>query len=140
MYRSIDSSRVRNLKVVSKIKIGQKLSTRFHRFTIDGSSPLSLTGLIRYINGESRAETCDSLTDLILSCVSQPGLSNDEKSRLIKQLLDTRKGIVNLSKTYKDDETTVSSLEFILENIDTFTGYVETIEEEEESLEEEEVT
>jgi hypothetical protein len=123
MYKSIDPARVRNLKVVAKLKVGNKLCCRYHRFTIDSTSPLSLTSIMRYINGESRSETCDSLTDLVLSCVNQAGLAEDEKPRLIRQLLETRKGIVNLCKTYKDDETTVSSLEFILENIDIFTGY-----------------
>jgi len=72
------------------------------------------------MNGESRNQTVDSLAQLVDSCVRINGLSKEESDRLIRQLSEAYIGIINLSITYKDDNTTCAGLEYILESIDDF--------------------
>jgi hypothetical protein len=120
MYKSIDSSRIRNLKVVSRVRAGQKLNTRYHHYSIEEYGYLSYKSLLRWANGESRDQTVDALTQLVESCVEQHGMKEDEKKRLLFQLNDASVGIKNLSITYKDDSTTCAGLEYILEMIKRF--------------------
>lgn len=118
----MDASRVRNLKVISKLKRGQKLNTRFHRFTIDESSVLSFNSVFRFFNGEGRNETVDSVTELIKSSIDTKGLSKKELERLREHIYNAKNGIVCLMDTYKNDCTTVSGLEYVVEMIDDFIG------------------
>lgn len=120
MYSSIDSARIINLKVVSKLKRGEKLNTRFYRFTIESTNLLSTSAIFRWLNGESRDQTIDALDSLISSCVNQNGLSERENTDLVEQLLSASEGIKNLAQTYKDDQTTCAGIEMILEKIKFF--------------------
>lgn len=120
MYRSIDPTRIRNLKVVAKLKQGQKLRTRFHHYSIDDHGVISLQSFLRWAAGESRAETIESLTGLIESCVTQHGLEPEEKVRLANQFKNVAGGIRNLAVTYKDDITACAGLELIMEAIDDY--------------------
>lgn len=120
MYGSFHATIIRNLKVVARLKQGQKLNTRLHHYSIDEHTTMSVKSLYRWINGESREQTVDSLTQLIESIVRQNGLPKEESNRLIRQLSEAYIGIVNLSITYKDDNTTCAGLEYILESIDNF--------------------
>lgn len=117
MYRSIDSSRIRNLKVLSRLKPGQKLNTRYHHYSIEDYSFFSYKSLLRWANGESRSQTIDSLTQLVESCVNQHGMKDDEKKRLLIQLNESKRGIENLGVTYNEDSTTCAGLEYIIEII-----------------------
>jgi hypothetical protein len=116
MYSSIDSSRIINLKVISKLKRGEKLNTRLHRFTIDGSY-FHPRFLFRWLNSESRDQTIDAIDALVTSCVCQEGTANEE---LVEQLIQTAKGIGNLQSTYNEDQTTCAGIEMILEKIEHF--------------------
>ena len=120
MYKSIDSARIINLKVVGKIKRGEKLNTRFYRFTIETTSMLSPQFFYRWLNGESRDQTIDALDSLISSCVNQSGLSERENIDLVDQLIHASSGIKNLAQTYKDDQTTCAGFEMILEKINYY--------------------
>ena len=120
MYSTIDSARIINLKVVSKLKRGQKINTRFYRFTIETTSVLSTSFLMRWINGESRDQTIDALDSLVSSCVNQVGLNERENNDLVDQLISASEGIKNLAQTYKDDQTTCAGIEMILEKIKFF--------------------
>ena len=119
MYRNIDSTRLINLKVVAKLKVGDKLSTRLHRFSIDEPS-YSPKFILRWLNQESRFQTMDSLDSLISSCVNQNGLSDGESRILAEQLHKAGIGIKNLATTYNDDTTIVASIELIIEKINAF--------------------
>lgn len=120
MYNSIDSSRIRNLKLISRLKTGDKLCTRYHHYSIDAYSPLSYRSIMRMIHGESRSETIDSLTQLIESCVKQYGIATDERTRLANEFRDVVKGVKNLSVTYKDDSTACVGLDLIREMMEEY--------------------
>lgn len=120
MYKSIDSSRVRNLKLIARLKAGDKLCTRYHHYSIDTYGPFSYRSVVRYLNGESRSETIDSLTQLIESCVKQHGISQDERRRLANEFREVVKGVKNLSITYKDDSTACVGLDLIREMMEEY--------------------
>jgi len=105
---------------VSKLKRGEKLNTRFYRFTIESTNLLSTSALFRWLNGESRDQTIDAVDSLITSCVNQNGLRERECNDLVDQLLSASEGIKNLAQTYKDDQTTCAGIEMILEKIKFF--------------------
>lgn len=115
MYKSIDSSRIRNLKLLSQLKVGDKLCVRYHHYSIDPYGSFSLRALTRLINGESRAETIESVTQLIESCIKQHGISNNEKKRLANEFKNVKKGVENLMVTYRGDQTSCVGLELIIE-------------------------
>lgn len=121
MYKSIDSTRIRNLKVVAKLRQGDRLRTRAHHYSIDTySSIFSYKPIVRYFTGEGKEETVDSLTKLVDSCVKQVGLTTSDKKRLSEQLKGVIKGINNLSITYKEDSTACAGLDFVKELIEDF--------------------
>lgn len=121
MYRSIDSTKIRNLKVIAMLKQGQRLRTRTQFFSIDDYSLMTIyTAGIRYFTGEGRSETIDAITRLIESCVQQAGVSENERKRLSFQLKDVLIGIKNLYITYKEDSTACAGLDYITELIEDF--------------------
>ena len=120
MYSSIDTNRIVNLKVIAKLKRGDKLNTRLHRFTIDRTSVFSPAFIYRWVNGESREQTIDSIDSLITSCVTQVGLDERETNDLVEQLVVATEGIRNLAQTYKDDQTACAGIEMIIEKISFF--------------------
>lgn len=132
MYKVIDTDRIINLKVVAKLKRGHKLNTRLQHYTIEPPGILSPAGFVRWVNGESRRQTIQALDNLITSCVYQSNLSSGEVASLVEQLYHTSEGVKNLAFTYKDDETTVSGLELILQKIKYFIesngGFTPTVE------------
>jgi len=105
MYHCIDNSRIRNLKLLSQLMVGDKLCTRYHHYSIDSYSPFSIRSITRMINGESRLETIESITDLVKSCIKQHGISEVEKNRLGNEFRNVVKGVSNLMVTYRDDKT-----------------------------------
>jgi hypothetical protein len=121
MYKSIDSTRIRNLKVVAMIKQGERLRTRAHHYSIDSyTSMFSYKPIYRYLTGEGKEETVDSVSKLVESCVKQSGLSVRDKGRLVEQLKDVIRGLDNLSVTYKEDSTSCAGLNYIQEMIEDF--------------------
>lgn len=126
MYSNIDSDRVINLKVVAKLKRGQKLNTRLQQFTIEptpGTISAFTSGVFRWFGGESRLQTVQSLDNLITSCIRKTNLTADELHSLIKQLYETSIGVDNLIVTYKDDITTVSGFELVQQKIRYFINH-----------------
>ena len=120
MYKSIDSSRIRNLKLIACLKVGDKLCTRYHHYSIDHYSPISYRSIMRMINGESRSETIDSLTQLTESCVNQFGIAIEERTRIADEFKKVIKGVKNLILTYKDDYTACVGLELIREMMEEY--------------------
>jgi hypothetical protein len=121
MYKSIDDTRIRNLKVVAMLKQGDRLRTRAHHYSVDTyASIFSYKPLYRFLTGEGKEETVDSLSKLISSCVKQVGLTEKDKGRLCKQMKEVILGVNNLSVTYKDDSTACAGLSFIKEMIEDF--------------------
>lgn len=122
MYRSIDCTRIRNLKVVAMLKTGQRLRTKSHYYSIDEAydSFLSYIPVSRFFAGETKIETVDSITRLVESCVKQTGLTKMDRTRLSEQLKSCIEGINNLTVTYKSDSASVAALVFIIEMIEDF--------------------
>lgn len=121
MYKSIDSSRIRNLKVVAMIKQGERLRTRAHHYSIDSyTSMFSYKPIYRYLMGEGKEETVDSVSKLVESCVRQTGLSTRDKKRLVEQFKEVIIGINNLIVTYKEDSTACAGLNYVQEMIEDF--------------------
>jgi hypothetical protein len=120
MYSTIDSDRVINLKVVAKLKRGEKLNTRLQHYTIEPPGFLSPAALFRWIGGESRRQTIQALDSLVTSCIKQNHMSHEETMSLVEQMYQTSLGVENLMYTYKDDHTTVSGLELIMQKIKYF--------------------
>ena len=115
MYKSIDSSRIRNLKLLSQLKVGDKLCVRYHHYSIDPYGSFSLRSITRLLNGESRSETIESITQLIESCIKQHGIGNGEKKRLANEFKNVKKGVENLMVTYRGDQTSCVGLQLIIE-------------------------
>jgi hypothetical protein len=120
MYKAVDYVRIRKLKVVAKLTKGQKLNTRQQHYSIEDASVLSLKGFYRWVNGESRSETVESLTELIISCTQQTGMDPSEHVNMAKQLMEVAEGIRNLAYTYKEDQTTCAGLDILLEMISAY--------------------
>jgi len=121
MFPGVDSGRLINLKVISKLKRGEKLNTRFYRFTIESTSLLSPSFFTRWVNGESRDQTVDAVDSLVSSCIVQGSQMNEQEiSKLIDQLFQVGRGLKNLIETYKDDCTTCAGIELVLEKITSF--------------------
>lgn len=118
MIRSIDRTRLVNLKVVASLKRGQKLKTRMQYFEIDDSSTYYLPQwLYRGYYEESRVQTLFSLSDLITSCTNVSLLKKEEIPLIIDELLNASGGICNLISTYNNHITTVSDLILTLQQI-----------------------
>ena len=124
MFSGVDSDRLINLKVVAKIKRGDKLNTRLQQFSIETNSGTfgNIAGsFFRYFSGESRMQTVFALDTLITSSIAKThGLNCEELEAFKLQLYQTGGGIENLIYTYKDDQTTTSGLELVSQKIKFF--------------------
>ena len=132
MVTTIDHARLVNLKVVARLKRGQKLNTRMHYFQIVDKSIFNTMSIFRWINGESREQTISSLTELVKSCINKDVLSSEDTLIVVEEVIKTSQGLCNLVFTYSDDSTVESSLILILEDIERFVnrhGTVDDIQE-----------
>lgn len=120
MVRSVDNARLVNLKVVARIKRGQKLNTRMHYFQIVEKSILNSMSIFRWLNGESREQTIASLTELVNSCINTDVLKPDDIPIMVEEVVKTSGGLCNLIYTYIEDSTVESSLTLIIEQIGRF--------------------
>jgi hypothetical protein len=120
MVSSIDHARLVNLKVVARLKRGQKLNTRMHYFQIVDKSIFNSMSFFRWLNGESREQTISSLTELVTSCINVDVLKKDDIPIIVEELIKTSGGLCNLIFTYSDDSTVESSLTLIIEQIGRF--------------------
>ena len=120
MYSGIDIMRLRNLRVLSKLEVGDKLCTRQHPFTIMNESThlyqIPYTAMYRWLYCESRDQTIDAICALIDSCVQ----NDTHHEQVSSELTLSARGIACLMETYRDDRTAVSSLEIILDTIKTY--------------------
>lgn len=122
MYRSIDSSRIRNLKLLAELKVGDKLCVKNHYYSIDVGESYTIRKLLRKLSltGEGRNETTDSITQLVESCINQHGISEEEKKRLANEFKNVYKGIENLKTTYRGDHTSTVGFKVILEMLEEY--------------------
>lgn len=125
-----------NLKIISKIKENDKLSSQEKIIKID--PPSILQGVYRWINSEGRSITLEKLTEIINNSMEiTEGLlkrENDLKETeyldlqennsqifqtFIIELTNTLLGLENLKKTYYNDINIMSQLDILLKKITT---------------------
>lgn len=116
---TLDSRIIVNLKVISKLNVGEKLSYTNGYFSISCDKSLS-SKLFRWILGDSRSTTIDAIESLSTICLTHSQLSQSELDHLVRQLRSAITGITNLMMTYQEDSTVVSRLEFIIDRIRDF--------------------
>lgn len=123
MDSPIDPVRYSNLKVIARLKQGEKLRTRGHRFKIDEYDPKTwpVQSMTRWTQGENRYESVSSITSLIESCITQKGMTPESQAGLARQFEAVLRGVLNLAVTYKDDTTICAYLELVIEMLE---GYI----------------
>ena len=130
-----------NLKILSKIQVGDKLLYQDDLFYID--SWTYIQPIYRWYYNESRSSTLKYLNDFIQSVfnlieiiysnemgtlennyyiqVSKPQIFNEENSTLlvniINELQNAINGLNNIKQTYKQDIHFVSSIDILIEKI-----------------------
>jgi hypothetical protein len=130
-----------NLKILSKLQVGDKLLYQDGLFYIDTWTYMQ--PVYRWYYNESRNTTLKNLTDFIQSVfnlieiiycnemgslennyyiqVSKPAIFNEENSTLLinitNELQNTIQGLNNIKQTYKQDIHFVSSIDILVEKI-----------------------
>lgn len=130
-----------NLKIISRISKSDKLNTTDDVLKIDDNNWL-IQGLQRWYNKNSRNETVARISTIMrhvfdfidkilvneINYTNTPNASNDaikllheDNSELIQRFLinlnNSIKGLDNLKITYQDDESIVSQIDVMIENI-----------------------
>lgn len=146
---------ISNLKILAKIKPKDKLYYQEEKFWID--EPKYLQGVSRWWHEGSRKDTLKSLgdfTDVVFktidaiyntesntnsdeitntyySNIASSTVFKEENSNLLiqftQEMNNAASGLGNLKSTYKDDITTVSSLEIIIEKINVRVNKINSI-------------
>ena len=125
-----------NLKIISKIKENDKLSSQEKIIKID--PPSILQGVYRWMNSEGRSITLDKLTEIVNNSMDiTEGLLKREKDLKENEYLDLQEnnsqifqtfiieltnsllGLENLKKTYCNDINIMSQLDILLKKITT---------------------
>ena len=125
-----------NLKIISKIKENDKLSSQEKIIKID--PPSLLQGVYRWMNAEGRSITLEKLTAIVNDSMEiTEGLLKREKDlkeneyldlqennsqifqTFIIELTNTLLGLENLKKTYCTDINIMSQLDILLKKITT---------------------
>ena len=109
-----------NLKVVSEVKTGQKLNTKYELFSIEDGD-MSYISFLRWVRNDSRVQSTRSIMNLIettIEVVNNTAVNNEPNAYLLDHLIMSKVGIVNLQKSYIDDITTKAYLQRCLDKID----------------------
>jgi hypothetical protein len=134
--KSVIEDNLLNLKIISKIKENDKLSSQEKIIKID--PPSILQGVYRWINAEGRTVTLEKLTEIIDESMKiTEDLLAREKELKNNQYLDLEEnnsqifqnfiieltncllGLENLKKTYCNDISIMSKLDLLLKKITT---------------------
>lgn len=110
-----------NLKVLGLVKPSNKLNSQNELLYIETTSALYPTWMRRMIYGDNRMSTVRRIDEIAYKSsqyYKDVARTNDERNRLIAHLINARKGVANLKKTYVDDGTTTSHLENSLDKMD----------------------
>jgi hypothetical protein len=140
-FNYLKTNSLTNLKIISKLQVGDKLLYHDNQFNID--KWFYLQPLIRWYYSESRSSTLKHLNEFIENVfhlieiiyssemgtlennyyipVSKQPVFNEENSSLliniVNELQNAVNGINNLKQTYNNDITIVSSLDILIEKI-----------------------
>ena len=108
------------MKVVSEVKTGQKLNTKYELFSIEDGD-MSYISFLRWVRNDSRVQSTRSIMNLIettIEVVNNTAVNNEPNAYLLDHLIMSKVGIVNLQKSYIDDITTKAYLQRCLDKID----------------------
>lgn len=128
MFNSLDTTKVINLIVLSKVNVGDKISTKNRQFTIEG--PSYFYSISRWLRLETRDQMVESVDTLITDCIENVSRNRVDIDKLSDLIIKAIPGINNLIQTYTLDKTIVAGLEFILSKMNYFlesNGYTQTI-------------
>ena len=140
-FEKLNDNCLANLKILSALQIGQKLSFSEGKFFIDEDS--YVTSSTRWWNNESRNSTIKNLENFVSNVFksidsiykNETNLENEyytdivgvsktfkeENSTILltytSEINNCIKGLSNLKQTYKTDISTVSSLDIIIEKL-----------------------
>ena len=126
MFSSLDTTKVINLIVLSKINVGDKLSTRNRQFVIE--SPSYLYSITRWLRFETRDQMVEAVDSLVTDCIDNVSRNRVDLDKLADLLKKASVGVNNLMQTYNQDKTIVAGLEFILSKMNYFlvlNGFIE---------------
>jgi hypothetical protein len=133
---------IRNLSVIGSLSHNDKLLTRGETFSIH--TPTSMRGMYRYFVGESREENMKEVQDCITSakqyvlntiaqCERQENnflLSMQIQERMdicAQAIVSLEKSVVGLSNlvlTYREDASTYSKIEMMMNEVTLFLGHL----------------
>ena len=136
MNQELIENNILNLKIISKIKENDKLSSQKEIIRID--PPNLLQGIYRWINSEGREITLEKLTLIIDNTMKiTEELLNEERERTYINSVDFKEnnseilqnyiiemtnsllGLENLKKTYSLDISISSKIDLLLKKIST---------------------
>jgi hypothetical protein len=109
-----------NLKLLAACRPYEKLNTRSQFFELvppEGTGGVP-SWLARWWRGENRADALQKIHDLYCGAgelLNMDGVSEMEKERLRKHLMQSIGGVESLKKTYELDKTTIAKLDCIMD-------------------------
>lgn len=131
---------LQNLGVIGAINMNDKVNTKDDAFTI--YVPTTLRGITRYFYGESRIDNIKRMQSCIRdakqyisSSLSEINTNNEVESllkkintsthtrqcgRMMDALEESQKGLLSLKITYKDDATSSTQLDILINDINDF--------------------
>lgn len=102
------------LTIISMISENFKINCRSLNFVHVDSW---IGSLKRYISGENRTELIEFLNQLIYRTIKAINDYKDFRTIIVNHLYASKKGIINLEKTYRDDPNIVANLRVLISNI-----------------------
>ena len=111
-----------NLKVLSQLQPFQKINTRAALFKISNTEPNTVVQYIpefiqRWWSGSSRESDFLRIKDLYST--ARENMENEKKREtLIKHLIESKRGLLILQKTYENDVTFKARIDNLMEVID----------------------
>ena len=126
-----------NLKVLSMLKSGDKISVHEHVLQIESRKSMIPEFIRRFIFSQTRRRTLSSITDIVQQCENVTQLlktsvdeslrseSNEKLRHLYQELTKAEEGLCHLMFTYKDDTSIGAELQVIIDRINIILKKVE---------------
>lgn len=104
IFREVSS----NLKLLAKIKKGDKLNTK----SLQISKPSLWRFILRFLSHETGSQTYNFIADLIdkiSSLLKNPNISSDQKTILLRDIEHAKVGIDCIRQTYEPEDDHISA-------------------------------
>jgi hypothetical protein len=114
-----------NLKVLAKLEPYQKLNTRRTHFQIStpaiSNSYVALPEFVlRWWAGSNRENDYIRLKELYFAAIDILK-TNEKKEQIRAAIVESKKGLESLQKTYENDVTTKAKIDWLLDHVNTQT-------------------